>query len=62
MVHLHQHIAVRVDQWRRSDNFTCGDYPSIVEVLEWAIVMRIPPKSPISCQTLFRINTCSLSP
>ena len=35
MIHLHQHIAVRVDQWR-TDNFACGEYPAIVEILEWA--------------------------
>ncbi len=35
MIHLHQHIAVRVDQWR-SENYACGDYPAIAEVLEWA--------------------------
>ena len=35
MIHLHQHIAVRVDKWR-ADNYPCIDYPAIAEVLEWA--------------------------
>jgi len=35
MIHLHQHIAVRVDQWR-IDNFACDDYSAISEILEWA--------------------------
>lgn len=35
MIHLHQHIAARVDQWR-TDNFACSEYPAIVEILEWA--------------------------
>lgn len=35
MIHLHQHIAVRVDQWR-TDNFACSEYPVIAEILEWA--------------------------
>ncbi len=35
MLHLHQQIAARVDQWR-AEGFACEDYPSIAEVLEWA--------------------------
>ncbi len=35
MIHLHQHIAVRVDKWR-ADNYVCDGYPAIAEVLEWA--------------------------
>lgn len=35
MIHLHQHIAARVDQWR-SEGFASSDYPAIAEILEWA--------------------------
>lgn len=35
MIHLHQHLAILVEKWR-TDNYTCGEFPAIAEVLEWA--------------------------
>jgi type III restriction enzyme len=35
MIHLHQHITTRVDQWRAA-GYPPNHYPAIIEILEWA--------------------------
>ena len=37
MNHLHQHITLLVDKWRE-ENYTCDEFPTVAEVLEWAKV------------------------